>query len=275
MDCNTNLRKSYYPRGMAIVTGEMVPSMAESRNARLFLVELKKGDISFDLLNELEPQKETLNILMKKYIEWLSKDLKTTSSELKIHFILIRESLLDIEEHARIGENISFLYIGYKCFLDFLISSSAISQEEANQKLSQALEILKNVAIDQNKIVKDSKPSEQFILALKELLSNKQCYLLPLPLINSNCPNSMSSKLVGYEDDTNYWLLPDTIFTEIRLFYNKQDVSFSLSKTALWKYLDKENIIGIKEETRYTSRKLIYDKQERVLNIPKSILDLY
>lgn len=79
------LNGAYYPRGLCIMTGEAFPNVAESRIARVIVVDIKPTSIDLHKLKEIQNNTEKLSFTMEKYIEWgIEKEKEIVEKALKM-----------------------------------------------------------------------------------------------------------------------------------------------------------------------------------------------
>jgi hypothetical protein len=69
-------RPEYLPRGLALSTGEYTPQFAQSRQSRVLVIPVKRGDISCERLTRHQARTEMLRSAMAGFIDWLRIDFE-------------------------------------------------------------------------------------------------------------------------------------------------------------------------------------------------------
>ena len=67
----TTLKIPYTARGLCIITGEVLPEVAQSRIARSLIINIKEDSINLNKLAELQDNTEELAFAMKTFIMWV------------------------------------------------------------------------------------------------------------------------------------------------------------------------------------------------------------
>ena len=260
MNADGTLRVSYPPRGNALLTGEDIPSVGESGEARLMTVEILPEDVNMQTLTEVQRKSDQLNECMREYIEWLSDSYGSLPPVLKKRFYELRDEAQN-GGHGRIAEAIAYMQVSIEVWTLFLKSKGRMTEKEMSNTRNDSWEIFKELAEKQNRILLDEKPSTLFISALKEMLATKRVRLIDLN--NENSVYS-SKDCIGWRDENYAYLLGDTAYTEVCKFYRDQDKSFPVSKKQLLKHLviDKHIIPG---EQGNTHQKKINGQNRRVV----------
>ena len=260
MNADGTLRVNYPPRGNALLTGEDIPSVGESGEARLMTVEILPEDVDMQVLTEVQRGSDRLNECMCEYIEWLADSYESLPSALKRRFYELRDEAQN-GGHGRIAEAIAYMQVSMEVWTLFLKSRGQLTEDEMKEMRNDAWENFKSLAEKQNRIMYDDKPSTLFITALKEMLATKRVRLIDLSKEN---PAYASKDCVGWRDENYAYLLGDTAYTEVCKFYRDQDKSFPVSKKQLLKHLviDKYIVPG---EQGNTHQKKIYGQNRRVV----------
>ena len=93
MNSDATLKKTFYSRGVSLITGEESPDIGQSGLARFFFVNVKQGNISIDRLKAFNGKAELLNIAMQGYIKWLIDRADTLPEKLAELFRMYQESV--------------------------------------------------------------------------------------------------------------------------------------------------------------------------------------
>lgn len=240
LSSNLKLMEAHIPRGNLLVTGEDVPKLVESDLARLLLLEINPGDVDKELLSSLQKDSSLLGQAMRGYIEWLIPQANTLKDMLLEKFEDYRQQAQEHGRHSRIPEVIAWLKIGYEMFLDYAVSCDVIPSDSKQIVLDEALEILTEIANRQAMVMENDTPVSQFLSALNEMLATGQCHCTKLDDDGSFLGSTGSIKghgFIGYVDSDYYYLIPGTTMGEVKAFYGRQGINFTISDRMLYKQL--------------------------------------
>lgn len=251
------LNGAYSPRGLCIMTGESFPKLAESRIARVILVDIKPTSIDLKKLKVLQDNAEKLSFAMMSYIEWYIQNEKTIiEKSLKMQDVM-RENQTESGVHGRTLEATNMLSIGFNLFLDFLLEKGVISPKEKEEKLKICADVISDLIGNQKENIESNKPTEMFAEAVQQLYSSGKAqiadYDIPFDI-------RMTKNLIGFycHSEGQFYLLPDTAYGEVVKFYKGQGVKFPVSKVSLQKMLAEEGYLYIPEgnDRKTVKRKL-------------------
>jgi len=180
MYANGELRQEYFSRAMIISTGEDVPK-GQSILARCFILGISPGDVDLGVLTEM--QKTAANggfaACMAGYIEFVASKSASLKEQLTAKFEKYRAEAREHNFlHDRTPDQFASLMLGLDMFVDFALSSGAISQVEYNNFLNDGKLILLEVAKLQATYQSDSNPIEKYFDTIRTALQTKQAYLL-------------------------------------------------------------------------------------------------
>lgn len=260
MNADGSLRVNYPPRGNALLTGEDIPSVGESGEARLMIVELLPEDVDIQMLTAVQGKSNRLNECMCDYIEWLAESYDDLATALKRRFFKLRDKAQS-GGHGRIAEAIAYMQVSMEVWTLFLKNRGKLTEEEMQAMRNDAWNNFKLLAEKQNRIMYDDKPSTLFITALREMLATKRVRLIDL---SKESPAYTSKDCIGWRDDNYAYLLGDTAYTEVCKFYRDQDKAFPISKKQLLKHLAIDKYI-VPGEQGNTHQKKIYGQNRRVV----------
>jgi hypothetical protein len=173
MKPDTLLRNTFSPRGMIVGSGEDMPP-GESLQARIFNVPMKKGDIDFNIIRELDQSvKEGLMAeAMFGYAEWIASRAGTNEEALRSTIVEQHTNLADtsIGGHPRTATNLAHLLIGAVFGMEFAVAVGAISRQDADSKLEVIQADLKKFANEHAEQIADENPVEQFLNNVRTVL---------------------------------------------------------------------------------------------------------
>ncbi len=256
MNADGSLRVNYPVRGNAILTGEDVPSIGQSGEARFLSVELTPESVNNTKLSFVQSKYTELNSCMRKYIEWLLPQYDKIPAALSQRFITLRDEAQN-GGHGRVAEAVAHLQVAIEMWTLFLQKQGQLSEDESKEFRSESWEIFKQLAIAQNKAIAGEKPTTLFLNALKEMLSTQKVRLLPVD--SGNLPDNG----IGWKDDNYIYFIADTTYNAVCKFYRESDRSFPLSKRLLLKHLNVEKLIVPSDDN--TKQKKIKGKNRRVV----------
>lgn len=278
LNCDSTLKISKPPSGNAILTGESAPDISESGTARYIVVELSKDDINIEKLTELQEFarngcfKSIMSLYIRNIYLYVNEDYtrKLFLEKLRTHFIeyraMIQNKLDDnaVTVHPRIPESLTWLWLGFEKFIDFLLINKMISQKDYDDLLSEFLEIAIDLAISQSKAITEDNPSIKFLTKLNSLLESKSVIVEN----KSNYQFAGGNNFIGYEDDMYYYLIPDMAHKAVKKLCDEQDELFAVSKKTLLKHLSDDGYIEVSNNSK-TKELRLGDKVKRFIWLKK------
>lgn len=261
------LREPYIARGLCIVTGEMLPEVAQSRIARCLFLSIKPDSLNLKKLRELQLNTEELSYCMKAFIQWVIDNEQSVIEYSKNMFnnnLAVQST--NNEVHGRTKEIANILPIGFTLFAN---QQGVISDDEKNKLDNKIIEVLNNLVDEQTQEVKELKPVQMFYTAIEELIL---AHSIRVTNIKTNCDIG-AGKDVGYYDDDKkrLYLYPNIIYNEISRFYNGK---FPVPANTLWKYMAEEGLLYQNDKKRYKVARTVFGKQKYVIDIDASSLNI-
>lgn len=259
------LREPYIARGLAIVTGEMLPDVAQSRIARSVIVRIHKDSIDLDNLSELQDNTDELAYCMKCFIKWIIDNETSVVEYVKTEFKKNQKSQnSDSNVHGRTREIANILPIGFTLFTLFANQQGAISENTKRTLDNKIYEVLNSLINEQTQEISDLKPTEMFYVAVEELLQTNTIRLT----------NVSSGNTVGNGTDVGFYsrekdvlmLYPNAVFKEVSKFYNYK---FPINEKTLWRYLYEEGFLyrSDSDSKRNKVTRMIFGKQRSVIEL--------
>ena len=278
MNADRTVQASMSPRCVAIITGEYVPEIGESGQARFFVVDVKDGDIPMG--PELTDMQEAarhgwLQRAMLGYIKWLSKQVDELPELLHNNFLRFRQMCIETNGlRGRAPETVACIMIGYQMMLNYFRDVGLFDTETARQMLLDAHRALTSASKQQVKDMENEKPTKIFLTSMQEMLANKSVVLRDLTDPNSKPGGSPAMTMCGYMDNDYYYLLPKTAFGCVSRMCREQGVDFPVSLKSLYKYMREDGILNsLGSDGEYTRNKFIDGRAQRLLWIPRDALD--
>lgn len=258
MNADGTLKATYIPKCNVIVTAEDAFSNAgESGVARSLTVELTPGDVDLKALTEVQQNAEELNECMSEYIQYVLSNWDELEKTLKPLFLDLRSKAQE-GEHGRLAECVAHLQIGITVMCQWLESIGQITEAQAQELKVTAWNIFLTLAKEQNKRITDEKPVKLFLDAVKEMRDRGD-----IRFDDIDAPMHRI-RPIGYKDKYFYYCYPDSLYSEVKRFYSLQDITFPLSKSALFRQLAIDEVIET-DKQQTTKAKRIGDKRSRFL----------
>ena len=260
MNADGSLKATYRPNCNLIITAEeSFSNVGESAIARSLSVELKPGDIELSKLTEVQQRAAHLNQCMGDYIQWVLSNWDDISERAKPMFLDFRNKAQS-GGHGRIAECVAHLQIGITFMCEWLQHQGIISTADVEAMKNKSLCVFMSLAEAQNRRISEEKPIKLFLDAIKEMRDRRLINIFDLEN-PSSCSNL---NVIGYKDSHYYYFYPDSIYSEVKKFYNAQDKNYPLGKTALFQQLADDHLIE-KDKDQNTKSKRINGKRPRLL----------
>lgn len=263
----STLKLPYTARGLCLVTGEVKPDVAQSRIARSLFINLKQDSLNLQKLTELQNNSEQLSFAMMNFIQWVIDNEAELMNNLVSKFKSFRENQ-DNQKHGRTNEIINVLILGFTAFLQFILEKGVITIEKKNKLEEQADILLNELVEEQTTEIEELKPTEMFYNAIDQLFSTKAIQVLDY---GTGCSFENSSGTnVGFYNSSEkmYYFFPDIIYQKVVEFYNKQNVKFPINSTTLWKYMNEENLLYVRQKAdRLSMRRTINKVSYKVIGV--------
>ena len=268
------LKVPYTARGLAIVTAECFPEVAQSRLARAIVVDIKPDSIDLNQLRNLQENTELLSFAMKEFILWIIKNEATTIAEVKEMYKKLEVETQINANHGRTNEAINVMNIGFYLFLKFLNENKVIDNKELKEKMELCSTTLTELARCQSVEIQSESPVTMFKEAIEQL-----CETEKVQILDANAPSNIlpNRTLIGYIDhsEEKYYFIPNVLYKEIVKFYSEQGIKFPISKPALLKYLENEGYLyRTPKSDRRTVKKRFRNTTLAVIAIYKNKLGL-
>lgn len=153
-----------------------------SRLARVIHLEFTKGFIKIDRIIKLQSLAENgvFFIAMLMFIQWILKNHDRLEQEVKNKYEELRSNAaaeLPDGTHPRICENAADFFLGICFFIQFCIENKYLSEDERNKYLDPIWVRIKEIIIDQDRIIANYEPSGIVARSIKNALSEGKLYL--------------------------------------------------------------------------------------------------
>ena len=267
-------------RGLALITGESVPDIGSSGQARMYMISLDRKSYRYGAdMDKLRTDAENgvLRLAMAKYIEWLLPQADQLPEILRQMFADYREMAHDLIAGAatndRADDAAAHIMIGLTMMLRWMETLGITNAESSAEQLREWWSVVISNIRDQGSEGRDESPVTLFMVATREMLISEVATVVDLT------PGSEQKRpakgMVGYMDTMNYYFLPDQLYGAVVKFYNEQNRLFPLSKNALFKIMRDDGVIEQWDtrDGKSTKIKRINGKNARYLWIPRWKVD--
>ncbi|MBE6725755.1 MAG: hypothetical protein E7576_11300 [Ruminococcaceae bacterium] len=246
-----SMRKTRPPQGNAIMTMEFVPAIGESSLARTFCIETTPESIDLKVLQDVQDHARdgVLQRCMYSFLCW-EKESYLADGKDEAFIASLRESFAEarwmwrnrltagkIIFHDRLPDTLACLTLGFRMLLRFLLDRKMLTEDQRQKRLAEFLTILTEHARKQSVAVVADKPTHVFLRNLFAMVDGG------MVSITDREKPKIGNTVVGYEDDTYYYLLLDKSIGEVKRFCENTNQTFTLSSKALTKQLKEEGLL--------------------------------
>ncbi|MCS7227139.1 MAG: DUF927 domain-containing protein, partial [Gloeomargarita sp. SKYB31] len=170
LNSNLSVRTTFYPRGMILSTGEMVPP-GLSTTARVFTVEVRKDTVDMERLSAAQREADRYPHALAGYILWLADNWEALAQTLPERRRDFRAHILKTHTgHRRVPENLATLYIGLDMALTYATEIGAITEREAEDWRERGWAALWGIAENQTGRIERERPTLIFLEVLSTLI---------------------------------------------------------------------------------------------------------
>lgn len=274
------------PRSLALTSGEDMPNVRESGQARYYTIDIKKGEVPIEVTadkhDELQEMQELareggMARLMKAYIEWLIPQMDQLPKKLRSRWLEMREVLQGQGlGHARSAGAVAHLLLGYEMYLRFLLQKGVvpgIDKQWCGDEMRLAIEDIVSNAKAQGREAVEERPTRMYVNSIREMLLTHDAYVEDLVPGGEDKPKGRAAH-IGYRDDRYYYLLPQASYTAVFEQYSKRGESFPLSIRMLGKQMAEDGLITVDASGRKSARvKMIHGKPVRAFWVARTVID--
>jgi hypothetical protein len=242
-------------RGLAAITGEDTFGSA-SDVARYIGIEVQPGDYNANLLSLHQRTPLNFSTHMYYFIEWVADNFESIVYTIKSSFPKYRDEFIKEFSHKRFCEAMATFaltadilgqYINVKHTHHYKTSPISFAFINEWQK------IMVSIISKHDNSIKELNPAIMYLTALQELLATNKC---KLHILNETF--STNANIIGYMDQSYYYLMPKTAFSQILNFWKCQDKTLPLGEKAIYKVLDELGIIRSSVEGGEIKRTIKY-----------------
>jgi hypothetical protein len=286
MRANGTLCPAKPPRAAILASGEDVPH-GHSLRARLWVVDVQKGDVDFDRLTPCQQAAaDGLYAQMTAaYLAWISPRFERVQAYLRARALWLRKQLGYSSSHRRFPTAMGELLAAFEIFLQFCIEAGALSREEATALWSRCRNALADSRAQQDVYQTVADPTARYLALLVSVLSSGRGHVAQTDgTIPTDDPSAWGwrrldekgwheqGRRIGWIDGTNLFLDPEESFAAANRLAEEEGESLGLSPYTLYKNLKERGLLATTEKRRSTVRQGIEGRRRYVLHLGASLL---
>ena len=233
-NADNTTQSSHPPRGLLISSGEQLPG-GESRNARIFTVDIEREDIDKTKLTEAQHNTHFYRAAMYHYLLWLREQYPDLSKTLIPQWEKLRDEFQGANIHPRLPDVTASLYIGLSKVIGYAVSINAINKRNAANILKEGKDCFIKLAVEQGKLVEELRPGKRFLAAIRSLLATGTARLRDREETGPPTPVPGQS-IIGWDDLQNGHILldPEMAMMVVKRFYQNKEEPFTIKDRAVF-----------------------------------------
>jgi hypothetical protein len=261
MNADGSLRETYVSRGLIVASGEDIPRGASLR-ARMYLIDMTKGDVNLGVLTQLQKMAADgiFASAMAGYIKWLAPkldDLKLTAQRRKAE--LRDEVIKAANAHSRTPEIVAGLLYGLEQFLEYAVHVGVYTSAQALDLTNTAVKTLVESNRMLQEVLEADDPVKRFGDLLLTAFTTGAAHLEALkggvPAKESNRwgwktiagpsgdETKPGGKLIGWVDGINLYMDPDAAFATVQEIASRTGSPITITPITLRKRLNERGIL--------------------------------
>lgn len=288
---DTSIRTELTPRGLAVATGEHLPT-GHSNLARLFPVPFEPGAIDIGRLTTAQAKTDLLRHSMAAFVQYLAQNWESLARKLPARFEELRAVAQAEGLHRREPGQIAHLTLGMEIFLRFAVDTHAIDDRTASKLLADGSDALRSEAAAHAIDLAEETPVQRFLALLHGGFVAHKIYVEDV----HGGPPTLDPEIWGWERNTedgeptyrhpagaarvgwvtstvsleDAWLLlhPDTAYQWVTTAARSAGELFPVTSKSLLKHLADEDVIAVQEDGK---RRTV---QVRINGIPMRVIKL-
>lgn len=250
MNAEGSSRKTYRPRGLLLTSGEHLPG-GHSHTARMFVVEIRKGDIDQEKFFSLDRKKGLLSLAMSAYIQYLIRnwdELQATLAEKVRDWVKLAQKG---SQHPRLPTAVAALYAGLNCALACMVEHKVLTRKEAKALGDEGWQIFMAWSLEQSGRVESERPGRRFMDALMALKESGKLNIGNFQDEIPKIPTPGQVNIGWYDKEYNLLLNPEIAYSTVRQFCAGSDEPLTFKQEAVWRDLKE---MGLTEFTNGRTR---------------------
>jgi hypothetical protein len=280
-----------------LITGEDIPRGASVR-ARLFIIEVLKGDVNKDRLTGYQDAAAAglYASAMAGFLRWLAPQFVEVKARLPREHAELRDRAAGAGDHARTPSIVADLALGLRYFLRFAVECGAITPERREALAQRAWAALLSSARTQADHVREADPVDNFLRLLLGAVTSGRAHLAapgggspedavawgwqvadqPAGRITGHpaATTTYASRgnLVGWIDGDDVYLLPKVAFSVAQELARAQDASLPVTEDTLWRRMEERQLLTAHRKDKTTLRRTVGGKKQEVHYIRRGTL---
>jgi hypothetical protein len=272
MRADGSLRPEKPPRGQILTTGEDAPR-GQSLRARLLILEASKGnfgppppDANPSLTERQRDAAEGLYAAsVAGYVQWLAPRYDALRGRLLAERAELRDRGAGDGQHARTPGIVADLALGLRYLLDFATEAGAIETARHRELWDTGWRALSEVGALQAEHIESAEPAGHFLRLLSAAVASGRAHLAAPEGQQPDSPQSWGwrredtnsgpawraqGKRVGWVDDGQLYLEPESAFAASQSLAEEQNESLAISPRTLWKRLRERGLLASWDDRR-------------------------
>ena len=247
LDSNSDLKRSYKPRCLFLITGEDDPGITQSGIARIFTVDVKKSRKNIDDLRTAA-RNGTLSRAMSDYISYLIRNYDSSVEFFRSMYSQIYAQMKESLGEFRLTKQAALLMVSLSMFLKYALENNLISNDKAEEIYKNGEKNIIDVALENDEDINENDPAAKFIRYLIPMIANKEVFTIDIDGLTANDKDHytlFNSERIGWHDRDFFYLEPNRVYEEMLKKLDKNDDSLGKTKKRLFhELLEKGYIIG-------------------------------
>ena len=173
-----SLRPVKAPRGLILSTGEDTPR-GQSVRARVFLIELREGDIPSEALTQCQADADAglYAQAMAGFLRWLACRYEEVRAHLPEEIIRLRQEATQSGQHRRTPDIVANVALGLRYLFEFSKEAGALQESEASDLWRQSWAALGEAASEQAGHLAASEPTVRFFELLSAAIASGRAHV--------------------------------------------------------------------------------------------------
>lgn len=245
MTGDTSLLHGTPPRAFVIVTGEDDPA-GSSTVGRTLLVRFAPGTVDPAALATWQRDPAPLQLAGAGYLQFLARLLDQRGPDA---FARLRDRQavppLPPGHHPRLPQTLRCLLSGWTLFAQFAVQCGAVTNDEAEERLTAVAAQLVQCAAETARVVRSERPSHRFVHALGDLFATRRIHVESRDGAAPPDAEALGwvrgedgtlyprGERVGWADDVGLYLIPSAAHAQVRKLLHERGETFAVSSRAL------------------------------------------
>jgi hypothetical protein len=281
MSADTSLRRTKYPRGSLVSTGEDNP-FVQSIAARVLVLAVGPTDVKFAKVTECQADADAgvYALVMAAYVQWLASRYDEILAAKTKRVAELRAEFTKASLHKKTPGIIAELMFGFDTFVEFAVDVNAIKAVKANEMREAVRTALINAADAQSRVQRGLDPVQQFEELLIAALTAGHAHVATtnggLPLGGEVWGWRDGKPLghrIGWVDGKNLYLNKDATYEVISAMGRETGVTLP-TLPMLTSHLHGKGLLlsTEKKHETLTIRKVLEKARRPVLHLPASLV---